>query len=258
MFRNVKTSTLSLIVASFAAASASAVPIVLVDPTTNDGSFEEASGDNKIINDMALGTFSTPQDLGTVWSVQTNGGTNGGTDPGGWLDRDDDRLDTDGTVGLFIDGDDSATRATTKASILGTNGYNTVTAGDTFSGSFDVNTLSTSVLSFGEILLSFDGGTTWHSAGLKVADDGDFGANPNASLDNWQAGSISYVATAQDAIDSASNGLLVRATINDVSTGGNGNAFLDNVQLSVEAVPEPGSLALLGLGGLLIARRRRD
>ncbi|MBX2851560.1 MAG: PEP-CTERM sorting domain-containing protein [Phycisphaeraceae bacterium] len=31
----------------------------------------------------------------------------------------------------------------------------------------------------------------------------------------------------------------------------------DNVRLSTEVVPEPGTLALLGLGGLLIARRRR-
>ena len=32
----------------------------------------------------------------------------------------------------------------------------------------------------------------------------------------------------------------------------------DNVRLSAQAVPEPGTSALLGLGGLLIARRRRD
>jgi hypothetical protein len=32
----------------------------------------------------------------------------------------------------------------------------------------------------------------------------------------------------------------------------------DNISITGTAVPEPGSLALLGLGGLLIARRRRD
>ena len=30
------------------------------------------------------------------------------------------------------------------------------------------------------------------------------------------------------------------------------------IQFDVSSVPEPGSLALMGLGGLLIARRRRD
>jgi hypothetical protein len=37
---------------------------------------------------------------------------------------------------------------------------------------------------------------------------------------------------------------------------GSGGTWVDAVAL--DAVPEPGSLALLGLGGLMIARRRRD
>lgn len=36
------------------------------------------------------------------------------------------------------------------------------------------------------------------------------------------------------------------------------NSTLDMGQMTLTAIPEPGSLALLGLGGLLIARRRRD
>ena len=50
-------------------------------------------------------------------------------------------------------------------------------------------------------------------------------------------------------------------TINgDPPTGGNNSnrhAFLDDIKITGNVIPEPGSLALLGLGGLLIARRRR-
>ena len=42
------------------------------------------------------------------------------------------------------------------------------------------------------------------------------------------------------------------------SYSSNGRHALDNLSFNQAAVPEPGSLALLGLGGLLIARRRRN
>ena len=40
-------------------------------------------------------------------------------------------------------------------------------------------------------------------------------------------------------------------------TGGGHETIVDNIAITASEVPEPGSLALLGLGGLLIARRRR-
>lgn len=54
----------------------------------------------------------------------------------------------------------------------------------------------------------------------------------------------------------------VTVTITDTSARNNNSnefySFVDNVVLTGAAVPEPGSLALIGLGGLLVARRRRD
>jgi len=57
-------------------------------------------------------------------------------------------------------------------------------------------------------------------------------------------------------VAAASLGTIDEIGYYNVATGG-GNTNVDNVTLTGEVVPEPGSLALLGLGGLLIARRRR-
>ncbi|XAM01392.1 PEP-CTERM sorting domain-containing protein [Phycisphaeraceae bacterium D3-23] len=41
------------------------------------------------------------------------------------------------------------------------------------------------------------------------------------------------------------------------NTGGGPDGYVDNVTFEINEVPEPGSLALLGLGGLALLRRRR-
>lgn len=63
---------------------------------------------------------------------------------------------------------------------------------------------------------------------------------------NWEAGS-SAIFTLTFSGGAASTG-----------TGGGQETLVDNIGITATAVPEPGSLALMGLGGLLIARRRRD
>lgn len=65
-------------------------------------------------------------------------------------------------------------------------------------------------------------------------------------------GSLTFTDTA--ALNTGSN--LIVITSSEVSGAGY-NMGIDNLVFNGDVVPEPGSLALLGLGGLLMARRRR-
>lgn len=58
-----------------------------------------------------------------------------------------------------------------------------------------------------------------------------------------------------DALDDAST-VFIRITL-DGATSAAGNNRFDNVQFNATLIPAPGAAALLGLGGLLAARRRR-
>ncbi|MEM7622738.1 MAG: hypothetical protein AAF235_05995 [Planctomycetota bacterium] len=68
---------------------------------------------------------------------------------------------------------------------------------------------------------------------------------------SWQIES----ADAGDLLDGASNAI-IRFTV-DGATSTNGNNRFDNIVLTGDVIPTPGTVAALGLGGLMAARRRR-
>ncbi|MBX2850282.1 MAG: PEP-CTERM sorting domain-containing protein [Phycisphaeraceae bacterium] len=97
------------------------------------------------------------------------------------------------------------------------------------------------------------GATTGDTAAFAVTDNIDLiGAGDDSA---WADFEVSFTATAGQAGESLVIGLGSGSNIANGGTGFNSNVAFDNVRL--EAVPEPGSLALLGLGGLCVLHRRR-
>lgn len=209
-------------------------PIVLIDPTTNDGSFEslddngigDGSNDHKMDAGASevVGSDATPGASGVfggVWTVSHDGDA----EQGGWLDRGPATpYASDGLIGMFQDGGRRTTSLTTVASILGVHGYTTVREGDVFSFSFDHNGESAGTGTYSSLRLSFDGGSRFLTIGTGANTDGDESA--------FQTTRGTYTATAADATSAATDGLLVQFVLIDA----NGNNWSDNVRLSVTPV----------------------
>lgn len=98
---------------------------------------------------------------------------------------------------------------------------------------------------------------TWNSA----VTDGQVASNRpvGTSLGTFisDGGGSSYSLTLSAAFFEADVDGLVTIAIVDNTVGVDGIGWADGAVLNVSTVPEPGSLALLGLGGLALLRRRR-
>ncbi|MGB1124851.1 MAG: PEP-CTERM sorting domain-containing protein [Phycisphaeraceae bacterium] len=102
------------------------------------------------------------------------------------------------------------------------------------------------------VQVTTDGGTTWtdvagvtddYIAQISSATIGGPDALPLATFDFAAQGPV--------------DGIRLIGTPGGTASGGQ-PGFIGATEITVNQIPEPGSLALLGLGGLLVARRRRD
>lgn len=122
--------------------------------------------------------------------------------------------------------------------------------GATITMTFSMASLADPILSFASQRTS----TGFNANQLAWSTDGftftDFGSTyaPNTTF-----GLISFDLSTVDALDNAPT-VTLRLTVNG-ATSTSGNNRFDNIQIN--AIPTPGALALMGLGGFLIARRRR-
>ncbi|MFI4860818.1 MAG: PEP-CTERM sorting domain-containing protein [Phycisphaerales bacterium JB063] len=127
----------------------------------------------------------------------------------------------------------------------------TITAGNIYSFSSWATGGSNGTGNVG-FVLAYDNGTGDISDGISAGEYTIFATADGITDDTWQSfAGVSAVGTA----DALGNELLVGWGPNLAADPD--DIWFDQASASVDVVPEPGSLALLGLGGLALIRRRR-
>ena len=173
--------------------------------------------------------------------------------------------DTVSPTDSFTYADDwSNARTASTAPLLANEGTNRTFTGD---DSTVISQLTGTSASAGDLLtLDFFGNSAAAGRGWvgSVTLDGGSGTkvvlgsitlNMDASVATWDQANAAATTFSVSAVQIATAGAGATYGVEFVGTTGSGFKGLDSVSLDV--VPEPGSLALLGLGGLLVAARRR-
>ena len=145
------------------------------------------------------------------------------------------------------------------------NNWNT---GDYYQASFSTTGYSTISLSWDQarsstgpssftLIMSTDGGANWTTvlASYTVLQSGGGGAPATWSSTGARNAIYTNTATLSGAENKGS--VLVRFQSISGLSAATGSNRIDNVEISGTAVPAPGALALVGLGGLVAGRRRR-